>query len=83
MASAPRRSFVVKEKGAGFRARANSCFRDGSTIQLRGDVEILAGSAHITADEADLREGQQVEVRGNVRLSMRASRWRKLLGLRF
>jgi lipopolysaccharide assembly outer membrane protein LptD (OstA) len=82
MPSAPRRRFVVQEKGGGFQARANGSFRDGSTIQLRGDVEILAGSAHITADEADLREGKQVEVRGNVRLSMRPSRWRKLLGLR-
>jgi lipopolysaccharide assembly outer membrane protein LptD (OstA) len=74
MPPTPRPAFVIKEKGANFSARANSATHQGSTIHLRGDVEIVAGSARITADEADLHPGRDAEVRGNVRVGV-VRRW--------
>jgi lipopolysaccharide assembly outer membrane protein LptD (OstA) len=62
--------------GADFSARASAAIHDSDTIRLRGDVEILTGSAQITADEADLRAGEAL-VRGNVKIRVRPRRWRR------
>ena len=81
MPSSPRRAFVVHEKGTDFTARASAATNEGGVIHLRGDVDIVAGSVRITADEADLRDGEAI-LRGHVKVRVRQRRWWSLFRTR-
>ena len=63
---------VVQQKGADFSVRGKTTSSGGPGITiLRGGVEVFAGTAYITADEAELHEdGPVVHVRGNVTISV-------------
>ena len=63
-----RKAVVVQQKAADFSVRGQYTRSGGPGITiLSGGVNVLAGTAHITADEAELHEdGPKVLLRGNV-----------------
>ena len=63
---------VVQQKGADFSVRGNTSISAGPGVTiLRDGVEVFAGTAYITADEAELHEqGPVVHVSGNVKISV-------------
>ena len=66
------RGVSVRQKGADFSIRADTSVSGGEGITiLRGKVEVLAGTARITADEAELHDsGPTVQVMGKVTVRM-------------
>jgi hypothetical protein len=67
-----RKSVVVQQKDADFSVRGQHTRSGGAGITiLSGGVDVFAGSAHITADEAELHEdGPTVHLRGKVTVRM-------------
>ena len=67
-----RKAAVVQQKGADFSVRAQHTRTGGPGVTiLTGGVDVFAGTAHITADEAELHEaGPKVLLRGNVVVQM-------------
>jgi lipopolysaccharide assembly outer membrane protein LptD (OstA) len=67
-----RRAAVVQQKGADISVRGHQTRPGGPGVTiLTGGVDVFAGTAHITADEAELHEaGPKVLLRGNVVVQM-------------
>jgi hypothetical protein len=67
-----RKAAVVQQKGTDFSIRGQQTRPDGPGVTiLTGGVDVFAGTAHITADEAELHEdGPKVMLRGNVVVQM-------------
>jgi hypothetical protein len=67
-----RKAAVVQQKGADFSVRGHQTRSGGPGVTiLSGGVDVFAGTAHITADEAELHEaGPKVLLRGNVVVQM-------------
>lgn len=63
---------VVQQKGADFSVRGKTTSSGGPGVTILCDgVEVFAGTAYITADEAELHEdGPIVHVRGNATISL-------------
>ena len=58
-------------------AMADSISHDGTGTHWRGHVEIIVGTARVTADEADANLStttKDIELRGNVHLVIESSR---------
>ena len=70
-----RKSVVVQQKGSDFSVRGQHTRSGGPGVTiLSGGVDVFAGTAHITADEAELHEaGPKVLLRGNVSVQMLGS----------